>query len=88
MKARLMALPDELRGGAWPSPVRAVRCPVKSGNERDPHPYLPADPVGMPGTIGELLAIVQQKKIFCWIARSQRKGRATAGQYKAPAVGK
>ncbi len=37
MKARLKVLPDELRGGAWPSPVRAVRCPVKSGNDRDPH---------------------------------------------------
>ena len=40
MKARLKVLPDELRGGAWPSPVRAVRCPVKSGNDRDPHPPL------------------------------------------------
>jgi hypothetical protein len=40
MKARLKVLPDELRGGAWPSPVRAVRCPVKSGNDRDPRPLL------------------------------------------------
>ncbi len=40
MKARLKVLLDELRGGAWPSPVRAVRCPVKSGNDRDPHPLL------------------------------------------------
>ena len=40
MKARLKVLPDKLRGGAWPSPVRAVRCPVKSGNDRDPHPLL------------------------------------------------
>ncbi len=40
MKARLKALLDELRGGAWPSPVRAVRCPVKSGNDRDPRPLL------------------------------------------------
>ncbi len=39
MMARLTTLPDELRGGAWPSSARAVRCPVKSGNERDPpHP--------------------------------------------------
>ncbi len=40
MKARLTILPDKLRGGAWPSPVRAVRCPVKSGNDRDPRSLL------------------------------------------------
>ncbi len=34
------------QGGAWPSTARAVRCPVKSGNERDPLKYLPA--IGMP----------------------------------------
>ena len=38
MRAKLMTLPDALRGGAWPSPARAVRCLVKSRNERDPHP--------------------------------------------------
>ena len=69
MKARLKVLPDELRGGAWPSPVRAVRCPVKSGNDRDPRPLLPADPAGMPGTLGGPPPIR-------W-----RKERATAGQY-------
>ncbi len=42
MTVRLTTLPDELRGGAWPSPVRAVRYPVKSGNERDPRFHLPA----------------------------------------------
>ena len=31
MKVRLKTLPDEPRGGAWPSSARAVRCPVKSG---------------------------------------------------------
>ena len=31
MMARLTTLPDALRGGAWPSPVRVVKCPVKSG---------------------------------------------------------
>ena len=41
MKVRLKVLPDKLRGGAWPSSVRVVRCPVKSGNEQDPHPTLP-----------------------------------------------
>lgn len=42
MKVRLKTLPDTLRGGAWRSSARAVRCPVKSGNERDLHPQLPA----------------------------------------------
>ena len=37
MKVRLKVLPDEPRGSAWPSSARAVRCPVKSGNERDLH---------------------------------------------------
>ncbi len=40
MKARLMVLPNALRGGAWPSSARAVRCSVKSENERDPRSYL------------------------------------------------
>ena len=40
MKVRLKVLPNALRGGAWPTSARAVRCPVKSGNERDPYPYL------------------------------------------------
>ncbi len=35
MKVRLKALLDEPRGTAWPSSAHAVRCPVKSGNERD-----------------------------------------------------
>ncbi len=40
MKVRLMVLPNTLSGGAWPSSVRVVRCPVKSGNEQDPRPML------------------------------------------------
>ncbi len=35
MKVSLKGLPNEPRGSAWPSSARAVRCPVKSGNERD-----------------------------------------------------
>ncbi len=31
----LKTLPDKPRDGAWPPSARAVRCPVKSGNERD-----------------------------------------------------
>ncbi len=30
-------LADKPRGVAWPPPARVVRCPVKSGNERDRH---------------------------------------------------
>ena len=46
MKARLMTLLNELRGGAWLPSARTVKRPVKSGNERDPRPQLPADPKG------------------------------------------
>ena len=53
MKVRLMTLPDKLRGGAWPSSARTVRRPVKSGNERDPRPQLPADPLGCWGLCGD-----------------------------------
>ena len=35
MKVRLKVLPDKPRGTAWPTSARAVRCPVKSGNEQD-----------------------------------------------------
>ncbi len=42
MKVSLKGLPDEPRGSAWPSSARAVKCPVKSGNERDLYPQLPA----------------------------------------------
>ncbi len=42
MMARLKILPDKPRGTAWPSSARGVNCPVKSGNERDPHVLLPA----------------------------------------------
>ncbi len=41
MKVRLKTLLNKPRGGAWPS-ARAVKCPVKSGNERDLHLQLPA----------------------------------------------
>ena len=36
MKARLKILPDEPRGGAWPSSARGVNCPVKSGKPHEP----------------------------------------------------
>ena len=40
MKVSLKGLPDEPRGSAWPPSARAVRCPAKSGNERDLCPQL------------------------------------------------
>ncbi len=40
MKVRLKVLLNKPRGGAWPSSARAVRCPAKSGNERDLRPQL------------------------------------------------
>ena len=41
MKVVLKTLPDEPRGSAWPPSARAVRCPVKSGNEQDLYLQLP-----------------------------------------------
>ena len=37
MTVSLKGLLDEPRGSAWPPPARAVRRPVKSGNEQDLH---------------------------------------------------
>ncbi len=33
-------------GVAWLSSARVLRCSVKSGNERNPHPYLPSGNAG------------------------------------------
>ena len=60
---------EALRGGAWPSPARAVMCPVKSGNERDPCFQLLTFFYGRGCTLEGLP----------WITR--RKERATIGQY-------
>ena len=35
-----------MTGVAWLSSARVVRCMVKSSNERNPYPYLPALRVG------------------------------------------
>ncbi len=35
MTLRLMTLEEDQSGSAWPAPVRVLRRPVKSGNERD-----------------------------------------------------
>ncbi len=75
MAASLKGLPDEPRGSAWPSSARTVRRAVKSVNERDPYPYLlPLQLVGV-STIGGPLAM------------SQRKARATVGQYAPNLLG-
>ena len=52
VKVRLKSVPDKLRSGAWPSSVRVVRCPVKSGNEQDPRPMLPRH-IRMPALMGD-----------------------------------
>ena|SRR5699024_352721 len=45
-------------GGAWPSSARVVRCWVKSRNERNPCPMLPAV---RPGTRGRLPGSTRRK---------------------------
>ena len=41
-------------GAAWLSSARVVRCSVKSDNERNPYPYLPAIRSGtIRGTAGD-----------------------------------
>jgi len=46
MKLRLKILADKPRSVAWPASVRAVRCQVKSCNERDLRQQLPVVPSG------------------------------------------
>ena len=46
MKDSLKGFLDEPRGSAWPPSARAVKCPVKSGNERDLHSQLLTDNFG------------------------------------------
>ncbi len=75
MTVRLTTLPDELRGGAWPSPVRAVRYPVKSGNERDPRLICQQEVTTSLGTLKGLPSI------------RRRKERAKAGQYAPKPLG-
>ncbi len=60
MKARLKTLPDEPRGSAWPPSARAVRCPAKSGNERDLRLQLLRD-MSIEHTVGT--AFVRRRKV-------------------------
>jgi hypothetical protein len=59
MTVRLKTLPDELRGGAWPSPVRVVRCLLKCSNERDPYHLL----LTKPETVGEYTGGTAAEKV-------------------------
>ncbi len=54
-KVSLKGLPDEPRGSAWPASARAVRCPVKSGNERDLYLLLLAAIYGTEHFVGTAL---------------------------------
>ncbi len=73
MKVSLKGLLDEPRGSAWPPPARAVRCPVKSGNERDLYPQLLTNSV-IEHIVGTAL-------------ETRRKVQATVGLYAPNPVG-
>ncbi len=66
---------DALRAGAWPPSARAVRCPVKSGNERDPYFQLQPFFFGRGGTLKGLPVL------------NRRKEWATVGPYAANFLG-
>ena len=90
MTVRLKTLPDALRGGAWPSSARAVRCPVKSGNERNPCPLLPG--AGRPARHSEGTAGVSRRKERATVGDMPRMPRATRalqwpGQWEATPKG-
>ncbi len=74
MKVRLMTLLNKPRGGAWPPPARAVRCPVKSGNEQDLHSQLPTDHLVTGNNVRTAL-------------ETKRKVQATVGLYAPNPLG-
>ncbi len=74
MKVRLKVLPNEPRGGAWPSSARAVKCPVKSGNEQDLHLQLLASLLMIEHIVGTAL-------------ETRRKEQATIGLYAPNLLG-
>ena len=73
MKVRLKTLLDEPRGSAWPPSARAVRCPVKSGNERDL--YL------------QLLTALRTEHFVETARENGRKVQATVGLYAPNLLG-
>ncbi len=73
MKVSLKGLPNKPRGGAWPSSARAVRCPVKSGNERD--------------LCLQLLTAFGTEHIVRTALETRRKVQATVGLYAPNPLG-
>ncbi len=73
MKVSLKGLPDALRGSAWPSSARAVRCPVKSGNERDLY--------------SQLLTAFRTEHVVKTALETRRKVQATIGLYAPNPLG-
>ncbi len=74
MKVSLKGLPDEPRGSAWPPSARAVKCPVKSGNERDLYLQL-------------LASIFAIEHIVRTAFERRRKVQATVGLYAPNLLG-
>ncbi len=74
MKVSLKGLLDEPRGSAWPPSARAVRCPVKSGNERDLYSQL-------------LASIFAIEHIVRTALETRRKAQATVGLYAPNLLG-
>ncbi len=74
MKVSLKGLPDEPRGSAWPPSARAVRCPVKSGNERDLYSQLLTTHLRIEHIVGTAL-------------ETGRKVQATVGLYAPNLLG-
>ena len=64
-----------MRGAAWLSSARAVRCRVKSHNERNPYPQLPAGQAGDSG--GTACASREEGGDDVKSARPLRPGRHT-----------
>ena len=74
MKVSLNGLLDTLRDGAWPSSARAVRCSVKSDNERDLRLQL-------------LVALFEATHTEETALERERKVQATVGLYASNPLG-
>ena len=74
MKVSLKGLLDEPRGSAWPSSARAVRCLVKSSNERDLYPQLLTSSYAIEHIVGTA-------------PERERKVQATVGLYAPNLLG-